>query len=45
MISRYSLDVNLPKRFNNKPAGYAFILYETEEQANTAVEKLDKQGM
>ncbi|KAJ9104383.1 hypothetical protein QFC20_004519 [Naganishia adeliensis] len=37
------LDVNLPKRFNNKPAGYAFILYETEEQANTAVEKLDKQ--
>ncbi|KAJ9094435.1 hypothetical protein QFC21_005974 [Naganishia friedmannii] len=37
------VDVNLPKRFNNRPAGYAFVVYETEEQANAAVEKLDKQ--
>lgn len=34
----------MPKRFNNRPAGYAFVVYETEEQANAAVEKLDKQG-
>lgn len=39
-----SVEVNLPKRFNNRPAGYAFVVYETEEQANAAVEKLDKQG-
>ncbi|KAJ9092002.1 hypothetical protein QFC19_008870 [Naganishia cerealis] len=37
------VEVNLPKRFNNRPAGYAFVVYETEEQANAAVEKLDKQ--